>query len=256
MKRIKMTTVVPAIAVVFGIMAATPAPARAADRPTANWQVQITPYVWMTGITGDVHAGDVSGSIGVSFSDIMDSLDFGLMGLFQARKGRWAFTFDGMYARLTKEGTSSGFVGEAETVYGEIVTQVYSLAVSYRVLDGRIPIDIGTGVRVMPISTTLTVTSGTLEGRSAAGSNSAVDGFVLVRAELPLTRRLAIDGFADIGAGDSKLSWEAMGGLKVGLSGAVSLKFGYRYLSIHNESPTLSTTIAEGGFYLGVGIRL
>lgn len=254
MDRKTLTFAVAALIAAFGLSAAAPALAQPAGQAPAGWQLEITPYVWFTGITGTMTAGGETTSIGATFSDILNSLDFGLMGLFQVRKGRLGFGFDGMYARLTKDGTASGPV--ASDVHAEIVTQLYSFLVSYRVLEGRIPLDIGAGARVMPMSATLELTSGTFAGAQASGGNTAVDGFVGARVSVPVAGRWGLEGYADVGAGDSKLSWQVLGGLKVRLSGTVSLKFGYRYLSIHNESPDLSSTFGEGGFYLGVGIRL
>jgi opacity protein-like surface antigen len=228
-----------------------PAFAQTVGPAAAAWQVEISPYVWMIGITGDIQAGESSASIGVSFSDILDSLDFGLLGMVQVRKGRVGVVFDGMYFRLAKDGESSGI--SAAAVHGEIVTQIYSLALSYRALEW---LDIVGGARLMPLSGILEVTSGVLEGRQASGSSTALDGFVGGRVEVPLTRRLQLELYGDIGAGDSKLSWQTLAGLKVGLFKSVSAKIGYRALGIENETPDLQTKIVEGGFYIGVGFRL
>jgi opacity protein-like surface antigen len=254
MRKTKRTAGILAIAAAFGVVAATPALGQPADQTEGGWRLEVTPYVWMAGVTGDIHAGPASATIGASFSDILNSLDFGLMGLLQVRKGRVGFSFDGMYTRLTKDGTTSGPV--PTSVRAEIVSQLYSFTFSYRVLEGRVPLDIGVGARVMPMSTTLELTSGAFEGAQAAGGNTAVDGFIAARVSVLLAGRWALEGYGDVGAGDSKLSWQALGGLKIGLSGTLSLKLGYRYLSIHNESPDLSTRVGEGGFYLGIGIRL
>ncbi len=256
MNRKALTFTILAIAVAFGLSSATPALGQTSGQGLEGWQVEVTPYVWMAGLSGDIQAGDVSGTIGASFSDILNSLDFGLMGLLQVRHGRLGFGFDGMYTRLTNDGTSSGAGGESEGVHAEIVSQLYAFTVAYRVLDGRVPVDVGVGARLMPTSAALELTSGDLAGARASGGNTAVDGFVGVRVSVPLSNRWALEGYADLGAGDSKLSWQALGGLKVRVSGTISLKLGYRYLSIRNESPDLSSNIGEGGFYLGLGIRL
>ena len=256
MKITGVSVLVLTLAAVFGLFAAPPALAQSVEPSAGGWQLEVTPYIWMVGLTGDIQAGSVSGTIEASFSDILNSLDFGLMGLLQVRKGRFGFGFDGMYSRLTKDGTTSGAVGAGQDVHVELVSQLYSFTVSYRALNGRVPLDLGVGVRLMPNSATLEVNPGEFPGPLASGGNTAVDGFVAARLSVPLAGRWSLEAYADVGAGDSKLSWQAIGGLKVGLSRTVSLKLGYRYLSIHNESPDLSTKIAEGGFYLGVGIRL
>lgn len=240
-----------AVLAVLGLCLAAPTFAQSGDPAPAGWQVEISPYFWLTGITGEIQSGGETASIGVSFSDILNSLDFGLMGMVQVRKGRVGFIFDGMYARLTKDGEATGITGR--TVHGEIVTQIYSFAVSYRALD---VLEIIGGVRLMPLSATLEITSGALEGQQASGSNTPLDGFVGARLGVPLMRRLALELHGDVGAGDSKLSWQTLAGLKFGLSKSVSLKLGYRALGIENETSDLRSKIVEGGFYFGVGFKL
>lgn len=240
-----------AVVAVLGLCLAAPALAQPGDPTPAGWQVEIIPYFWLPGITGDIQAGEASASIGVSFSDILNSLDFGLMGMVQVRKGRVGFIFDGMYARLTKDGESTGIAGR--TVHSEIVTQIYSFAVSYRAFKFLYVVG---GARVMPVSAALEMTSGALEGQQASGSNTALDGFVGARLEVPLTRRWMIECYGDIGAGDSKLSWQTLAGLKFGLSKSVALELGFRTLAIHNEAPDLQTKFVEGGFFFGAGFKL
>jgi opacity protein-like surface antigen len=236
---------------VLGLCLAAPAFAQPGDPAPAGWQVEISPYIWMIGITGDIQAGESSASIGASFSDILDSLDFGLMGMVQVRKGRVGVVFDGMYFRLAKDGEATGIAGR--TVHGELVSQIYSLAVSYRALK---LLDIVGGARLMPVSATLEVTSGALAGQQASGSNALLDGFVGARLGVSLMRRLVFELYGDVGAGGSKLSWQALGGLKIGLSKSVSAKIGYRALGIENETSDLQSKIVEGGFYLGIGFKL
>jgi len=240
-----------AIVAVLGFCLAAPALAQPGDPAPAGWQVEIIPYFWLPGITGDIQAGEASASIGVSFSDILKSLDFGLMGMVQVRKGRVGFVFDGMYARLSKDGESSG-IGD-RTVHAELVTQVYSFAASYRVLK---VLSIVGGARLMPVSADLEVTSGEFEGQQASGGDTALDGYVGARLDVPLMRRLQLDLYGDVGAGDSELSWQALAGLKYGLSKSVSLMLGFRTLGIQNEAPDLQTKFVEGGFYFGAGFKL
>src|SRR4051794_27569839 len=80
-------------------------PAAAADPPAGThatmeskssktWHFEIIPYGWLTGVNGKASAGRFSQDFDVSFSDILDNLDIGLMGAVQARSGRWALFAD------------------------------------------------------------------------------------------------------------------------------------------------------------------
>jgi opacity protein-like surface antigen len=251
MKSPRWPAIVLGILTALGLALAPPAFSQSTEPNPPGWQFQLTPYAWLAGLTGEIQAGQASASIGASFSNILDSLDLGLMGTFAARKGRWGVLFDGIYARLSKDGTSSGAADLG--VHTVVVSQIYSLALSFQALRH---LEILGGVRVMPISASLEVTSGTFAGAEASGSNTAVDGFVGARLVVPLIGRLALEAYGDIGAGDSKFVWQGLAGLGLKLSKTLSAKLGYRYLSIENESPHVTTRMAEGGFCLGLGIKL
>ena len=66
-------------------------PARAQDSAPAGaerLEISVTPYVWATALKGDVGVGRTSADVDASFSDILDVLNVGLMGSFQARRDR------------------------------------------------------------------------------------------------------------------------------------------------------------------------
>lgn len=241
------------ILIVSGLSAAAPAPAESAGQASDAWQFEIMPYLWAPGLQGDITAGNsIDGAIDAIFSDILKSLDFALMGSFQIRRGRVGLLFDGIYTKFSKSGVTSGTL--IDEVRAEVTTQIYSLAASYRILDGRIPLDIVGGIRVMPIRAALEVTSGILEGSQASGSNTPLAGFVGARVAFPLMSRLTLDAYADVGAGGSTLTWQTLAGLSYRLSGTFSAKLGFRFLGIDTEKPEIQTKIVGGGFYAGVGI--
>jgi len=58
-------------------------------------------------MNGSVGAGQLPPiNVGMSFSDILENLDAGLMGAFEARKGRWGVLLDAIYMKL--EGSAHG----------------------------------------------------------------------------------------------------------------------------------------------------
>ena len=50
-------------------------------RPTAAmddaWHFNLVPYLWMTGIEGDVSVGPLTAPVEASFSDLLEDFDFG-----------------------------------------------------------------------------------------------------------------------------------------------------------------------------------
>lgn len=63
-----------------------------AGAQSMGWEFEFTPYLWGAAMRGDVQAPALPRtSVDMSFGDILDALDFGLMAAFEARKGRWGY---------------------------------------------------------------------------------------------------------------------------------------------------------------------
>jgi hypothetical protein len=66
-----------------------------------TWHFAITPYFWATGLDGTVSMkGLIEVPVKVSFSDIWDNLDVGILGRFEGRKNRIGFWADTTYIKL------------------------------------------------------------------------------------------------------------------------------------------------------------
>jgi hypothetical protein len=104
---------IPALVVSLAIGAALgaafgEAPAQAAAAPRSGWSFDFTPYLWGAAMEGSVGAGALPTiNIDMSFSDILDHLDAGLMGAFEARKGRWGILLDAIYMKIEDAATAS-----------------------------------------------------------------------------------------------------------------------------------------------------
>ena len=75
--------------------------------PTSGWSFQLTPYLWLAGIDGEVSGprGN-SASFDVGIGEVLSHLQGGLMLLGEARYRRWGILVDFDYARLS--GTGGG----------------------------------------------------------------------------------------------------------------------------------------------------
>ena len=134
--------------------AGVPAGAQTAAGQSGRWQYELTPYLWASGMKGDVQAGALPRtSVDMSFSDILDVFDFGLMGAFEARNGRWGLLFDGMYMKVsdsaTARRTGPGPIGATLTANADVKMEQTMLAgaVAYRAMEGRSPVDVIGGLR-------------------------------------------------------------------------------------------------------------
>ena len=73
-----------------------PAVAGAQSGATApdDWEFALTPFLWAPGMDGTVGLAGQEADFEVSAKDLIDSLDFGFMTNFEARKSRWSFPVD------------------------------------------------------------------------------------------------------------------------------------------------------------------
>jgi hypothetical protein len=122
----------------IGLLSTTSARADTADD---HWQFELTPYLFASGLYGTTGAQGVEADVEMGFDDILEQLEMGLMGSFEARRGRWGILFDGLYFELGGERSSSwqGPLGIGSAT-GELdvttTMQMYQLGAGYRFGEG------------------------------------------------------------------------------------------------------------------------
>jgi opacity protein-like surface antigen len=79
--------------------------------------------------------------------------------------------------------------------------------------------------------------------------------FIGVRATHKISERWSLVGYADIGAGCTKTSWQAIAGANYTFSKNMIAKFGYRVLDVDYENSRLQINLKTSGPYGGLGIR-
>lgn len=73
---------------------------------TSPWGFNLSPYLWLPGISGDLSAQQQSSSVDASFIDIVDKsrrFPLGFMGHFEAHYERFGFFVDGIYMNIKLE---------------------------------------------------------------------------------------------------------------------------------------------------------
>lgn len=244
-----------------------PARAQAASSPDSGWTFEFTPYLWGAAMSGEVGAGSLPTiNVHMSFSDILDNLDAGLMGAFEARKGRWGLLFDAIYMKLgasaTASRTGAGPIGATASAGAdlEIAQSVFAAALAYRAVEGRTPLDVIGGLRYAKIEADAQI-DGSFFAQTTSVARSAdkswVDPYVGVRVLHPLAERWTLVGYADIGGFGvgSDFTWQAAAGVNYEFSKAIAGKFGYRYMSVDYDKDGFRYDMANSGLYLGAGFR-
>jgi hypothetical protein len=87
------------------LVAGAASTARAEDDDPTAWHASITPYVWATGIYGDVTVRGRSAELDATFIDILKDADnlIGLQGHLEVTRGRWGVYGDLSYVKAKVE---------------------------------------------------------------------------------------------------------------------------------------------------------
>jgi opacity protein-like surface antigen len=249
------------------VLGAGAATAQTTAAQAGGWQYELTPYIWAAGMKGDVQSGALPKiSTDVSFSDVLDVLDFGLMGAFEARKDRWGLLFDAIYMKLSMGGTASrtgpGPIGATLTANAnlEMEQTMLAAAASYRAVEGRSPVDVIGGLRYVKLEANADINASffALTGTvSRSGDKDWVDPYIGARVQHPLADRWSVIGYADVGGFGvgSDFTWQALAGVNYDFSKTVSGKLGYRYLSVDYDKSGFLYDMDSYGLYAGIGIR-
>lgn len=250
--------------------------AKAEHEQNSKWEFILAPYLWMTGIDGDVTVKGRKADVDVSFDDILDNLDIALLSNFIAKRGKWEFFVQPNYIKLSPEGDVDR---RAVTIDADVETEMLILEFGtfyklgtwgdkfpvsldilgggrYWHLDNEIDLDIDISLP--------SIDKDIRRERDVDSDKDLIDPFVGLRVGTAITKKVRFDVRGDIGGFDisddtSDLSWQAIGLFEYDLSQRIVLGAGYRALDIRyetgsgNDKKGMDATIH--GPILGVGIR-
>ena len=243
------------LALVFCCFMATALPAMADTEPNPDrWKFGGSAYLWAAGVEGTDSAGD---EIDVSFSDILEDLDGGLMGIISARKGKWTLLADLIYLSIHQETSSTAnIIGVPEKIDVDVKLKgfISTFGVAYRVIEDEMTrLDLLVGARYFYLSVDLDTDVG---GSKISGSDSedVLDAIIGSQVILNLSDRWYLSCYADVGAGDSKLTWQAWPGIGYRLK-HVDVVAGYRHLAWKSDDGDAIGDINFSGPMIGVKLR-
>jgi hypothetical protein len=238
---------------------ASPLSARAADPASPDsWKVAGDIYLWGASIGAETVTG---GKVHVGFDTLLDHLDMAFMGGLGARKGRWTIGVDAIYMDVS--GDSSGALtlpdGSVAPSSANLVLKAWVVDpnIGYNVVDtGTFTLDLVAGARYLYLKPTLSAqVDGPLETRFRQFSESANvwNGVGGIRGRVHLCPRLFVPFYADAGAGASKLTWQAFGGLGYSF-GWIEVVAAYRYIDWNLKDSKVFDDLNLGGPILGARI--
>jgi hypothetical protein len=246
------------------------------DPWSGPWHYRATLYGYFPSVSGHssfpVEGG--GSTIDADTDKLVDSIDGVFMGAFEAHNGRWGVFTDYMYLNLSgSRQNSRDFsinngaidVGTSADLGWGLKGSIWTLAGEYRLQSAApLTVDLLAGARMFKLEPSMrwniSGSIGSLPPASRSGSVSSSDtlwdGIVGVRGRYALgaSQQWVVPFYLDVGTGNSKLTWQAAGGLGYAFSwGEISLL--WRYLSyemkngnpqneLHFNGPMLGATFA------------
>lgn len=214
-------------------------PVVAAAQDSDKWQFQVTPYLWLPTIGGDVNhdpppAGGEAPAIEVGPTDWLELLNGAAMLNGSARKGRFSVAADFIWLSMEsdKDRVKSVSDGTIVDVSADLATEsdldgvTWTLVGGYTLWEeGNSIVDLIAGVRYFDI----TITTNWNLSVDIAGPGGGVvlpaqgsietgtelwDGLLGVRGHFGIGEgKWSVPFYLDVGTGDSDLTWQATAGV-------------------------------------------
>lgn len=252
------------------------ASAQSAQAPDGKWRYAATLYVYLPTIGGDMAFPTRSGesSVTVNADTLLDSLEFAFMGTFDAHNGRWGVFTDFMYLDVSGSKSQTrdfqvGGAGLPASVTGDLDLGLkglaWTIAGEYRVASNRqYTMDLLAGARLLNIKPRLSWSlSGNVASIPTAGRGGSYevkadnwDGIVGFKGRYAFGDRLQwyVPMYADVGTGDSDLTWQAAAGLGYAFNWGDVVAM-WRYLDYNMKSGQPVNDLNFNGPMIGVTFR-
>lgn len=248
--------------------------ALSAEEISNSWEFAATIYGWFPDIGGDTTLPFGDSSIDVDVSTILDHLKMTGQGSFEFHKGRWGAFTDLIYLDIgdSKSQTRQIEIGGNPLPAGvtananlDLKTVIWTLAGSYRFVSSpEASVDLLVGARLASMKENFdwqfTGDFGSLTPPPRTGSREESvdqwDGIVGIKGRFALgaDRSWVIPYYADIGTGDSDLTWQAMLGLGYAFGwGDVGIAWRYLDYDLNSDGPIKDLNF--NGPALGVALR-
>lgn len=219
----------------------------------SEWRGQITPYVWATGLGGDItpFTGAPTISFDKSFSDLMEDLDGAFFLSGYARRDRLVVMGDFSWSSSSK----SGRISPGVPAEGKLSQTSLTMLVGYRAMtDARLALDLLAGARVWSVKGSVSAAGGAL---TSSPSEGFVDPILALRANVRLAPRwsaLVYLDFGGFGVG-SEQTGQIVATANYQVNDSLYLSVGYRHLSFDYRSGGTRMDVIMSGPLVGLTWR-
>jgi len=206
-----------------------------------GWNHTLAVYLWGADIGGATTLGN---DIDVGFKDLLDNLNFGAMGAYQGRKGKWSVIANVIYLDVSADKQfdlippiGGDLINVTTDVDLDLTGWVIDLGGGYNLYNDRegTVTDFVFGARYLDLSTDILLDfdlgGPDLEIKVPFSDSGHVwDAIVGLSGRVRIGDRWFMPWGATIGAGDSDLTWSARAGVGFNAASWVDIVASYRYL--------------------------
>lgn len=245
-----------ALAAIAGLPLAAVAqqlPASAEEGTTGGWAVQLTPYVWASGVGGDLRPlrGGSVVSMDKSFSEVMKDLDAAFFLTGYARKDRLVLLGDISYSSSSR----SGKLPPGLPASGSFRQASATLAAGHRaVSNADINLDLLAGLRAWSVKASVDVAGGLVQ---ASPEKRFVDPVLGLRAHIPIAPRWSAIAYGDVGGFGlgSRATHQVAATVNYQWSEQAFVSLGYRVLTLDYRRGGTRIDVTMAGPLLGATWR-
>jgi len=213
---------------------------------THSWKQELAIYGWFPSISATTPLPDSGESIDAS--DIIENIKMTFMGSYGARYDKWSFIGDVVYLDL---GDSPN--GDAAYVNYDLKSLLINAGVGYNLIEAESGIlDMIGGIRYADIEAS--VRTEAFLNRDISRSKDFTDFFIGVKGHRNINENWYIPYEADIGTGDTDLSWQAFAGVGYRYDWG-DVKLGYRHLELEMEDDAFVEDFVLSGPVIGASIK-
>lgn len=250
------------VGVFLGILATIGTSWAGPKKPVDGWAFEVSPYLWMTSLSGDVGVFQrvPPTSVDFNFNKIFNHIDWPKAAMVsgEARNGRFGILGDVMYVAIKAEAATPGpLFGSVTVKVSQDITSTIEGA--YRIVDSpSVKVDGLAGVRLFSVGLELNLSGGILPGRSGSETNTWVDPVIGVRVIVPFGSGFFVSGYGDVGGfgiSGGDMTWQFAGNVGYNFNDWLTAYAGFRYLNIQHEDGAFVFDVQQEGPIIGATFR-
>lgn len=234
----------------FQLLSAQENPESEKIKSDDSWKFTVTPYLWMTSLSGDLTVLNQNVPIDLNFSeDILSNLKMAAMVHAEAKKNRLSFMIDVFYAKLGTDGQRTGILGNTKDVRLRLKETMFEGGLGYTFAQtGGFSMDALVGARYFNVNTNVQINDVVIADKDI----NFLDPYFGVRF-LHECHKWALSGRADIGGFDmgSDHSYKINGLISYKFSESFATSVGYQLYKPDYQKDSFRYNIANEGFLLG-----